>query len=114
MPIGLGTPDAPLSAVPHRDGDRIRLVVTGEIDITTADAFEGAMNDVIDQQARSVLVDLAGVRFMDSTGIAALVRAHTRSSATRTSLTVINCQQQVRRVMEVTGVYDLLARQPPA
>ena len=106
-------PDALLSVATHRDDDTIRVVLSGEIDMTTADKFETAMDTAAGQNPRSVVVDLADVRFMDSSGIAALVHARTRSEISGTVLTVINCQPPIRRVMEVTGVYTALTERPP-
>ena len=105
-------PDALLSVTTQRDDDTIRVLLSGEIDMTTADRFETAINAAADRKPRSVVVDLADVRFMDSSGIAALVHARTRSQISGTVLTVINCQPPIRRVMEVTGVYKTLTERP--
>lgn len=99
---------APLSVVTHRDQGRIVLVVTGEIDMSNAGVLEEAMVAALDQASTDITVDLSGVRFMDSSGIAALVNTHRRSALTSSTLSVVNCRPNVRQVMEITQVYDIL------
>ena len=51
------------------------LFAHGEIDLATADPFEEqASTAVMGAAGPSVLIDLSGVTFMDSTGMRALVR----------------------------------------
>jgi anti-anti-sigma factor len=53
-----------------QDGQRV--IVTGELDMSTAPAFAAAFT----QFRGDITVDLSGVTFLDSSGIAALIRAH--------------------------------------
>ena len=69
--------------------------------------------------ARSLVVDLADVMFLDSTGIAPLIVARRRAAAAGQTLTVVNARDRVRRVLDLTGVLPILtssngcgARQP--
>ena len=51
------------------------LFVHGEIDLATADRFEERASEaVMDAPGSSVLIDLSGVTFMDSSGMRALIR----------------------------------------
>ena len=51
------------------------LFAHGEIDLATADPFEErATEAVMEAAGSSVLMDLSGVTFMDSTGMRALIR----------------------------------------
>lgn len=102
----------PLSVVTQRDQDQILLTATGEIDMATAGAFEEAILTALDQAPTRIVVDLSGVRFMDSSGIAALVNAHRRSARKSSTLSVVNCQRNVRQVMEITEVYHILTGPP--
>jgi len=52
----------------------------------------------------AVVVDLAGVRFLDSTAIAALVHARNKAAANSATLTVVRPQPPVPRVLEITGM----------
>lgn len=80
--------------------------VRGELDLSTAPQLEGPLGEVLDSDVGSVLIDLSSCEFIDSTGIALIVRAWQRlDSGENGRLLVICCQnEQVRRVLEITGL----------
>jgi anti-sigma B factor antagonist len=85
------------------------LEVHGELDLSTALQLEGPLDDATQDPAAAVLIDLAGCQFIDSTGIALIVRAWQRVDAAAANGgkggLVLCCQnEQVRRVLEVTGL----------
>jgi anti-anti-sigma factor len=91
------------------DGALLRLAVAGEVDVATSDAFEDAVTGAVTAPAVThVVVDLTGVGFCDSTGIKALVCAWRAANERRVTLHISNPQPMVRRVLEVTGVLDLM------
>lgn len=81
----------------YRDGT---LTVSGEIDSASAAKFQRALDAHPDS---SLIVDFAGVRFCDSSGLGCLLRAVRRGQ----QVTVINTQPHIRRVLEITGVLGL-------
>jgi anti-anti-sigma factor len=88
----------------------IRLEVAGEIDIGTVDLLRDSVGDVLRERGvTSVLLDFGGLRFLDSSGIATLINAHRLAGERGIGLRIADCQGPVRHVLEVTGVYDVLA-----
>jgi anti-sigma B factor antagonist len=61
-----------------RTGDDLFVLVSGDLDLASADELEDAIRVAENRMARAVVVDLTHVRFMDSTGLSVLLRAHTR------------------------------------
>ena len=82
------------------------LCVSGEIDMATAPQLAAALDacDVLE-----VRVDLSGVTFIDSSGIAALLRAHRSQLATGHRLFVKGAHGPVSRVLEITGADSVLS-----
>lgn len=85
------------------------LEVHGELDLSTALQLEGPLEEATQAPDAAVLIDLAGCQFIDSTGIALIVRAWQRIDAAANNGgkggLVLCCQnEQVRRVLEVTGL----------
>jgi anti-anti-sigma factor len=83
--------------------------VHGELDLSTALQLEGPLEEATEAADAAVLIDLAGCQFIDSTGIALIVRAWQRIDAAAGNGgkggLVLCCQnEQVRRVLEVTGL----------
>ena len=57
---------------------------------------------------RSVTLDLGGVSFMDSSGIAILLRARQRVSALGGALRVVHVPEQAAKVLRAAGVDKLM------
>ena len=91
-----------------RAGDVHTIRLAGELDLATADDVEKELERVEATDAESIVVDLSGLTFMDSTGVRLVVSAHTRSRAAGQRLTLLRGQAAVQRVMELSGVDALL------
>jgi anti-anti-sigma factor len=91
------------------DGGVRLLSIQGELDLSTASQLEGPLEQAVEAADAAVLIDLAECQFIDSTGIALIVRAWQRVDAAAGNGgkggLVLCCQnEQVRRVLEVTGL----------
>ena len=87
------------------DGVRV-IAVRGELDLSTAPDLEGPLNAAVDGDgAASVLIDLSGCEFIDSTGIALIVRGwQTLEGNGGGRLAICSPNAQVRRVLDVSGL----------
>ena len=83
------------------------LLVTavGEVDVSCAaelrDAIEAALAA---EDVQAVVVDLAQVPYIDSTGIGVLVGAAHRGTDEGKTVRVANPQRNVRRVLDMLGI----------
>lgn len=82
------------------------ISVRGELDLSTAPDLEGPLEEALESGEGSVLIDLAQCEFIDSTGIALIVRAWQRLDSGENGRALVICSQndQVRRVLEITGL----------
>lgn len=90
-----------------REGEIHTICLSGELDLATAGDVEKELERVEATDATSIVLDLSGLTFMDSTGVRLVVNANTRSRAAN-RLTLRRGQAAVQRVMELTGVDALL------
>jgi anti-sigma B factor antagonist len=98
-------------------GGHVVLTVRGDVDLATApllrDRLSHALSDAV-AGSPSVVVDLAAVGFMDSTGLGVLVSAHHRAAASGRRLVIARPQRIVRNALRlvqvdtVIDVYDTL------
>jgi anti-anti-sigma factor len=101
---------APFEATATRLDDGVRtIVVRGELDLSTAPDLEGPLEEAIAAKDASVLIDLGDCEFIDSTGIALIVRAWQQLDAAADGegsgrVVICNDNEQVRRVLEITGL----------
>jgi anti-sigma B factor antagonist len=98
--------DGPLTVQVERAGDALMLRASGELSRSTAESFEAELRQAIDADASTVVLDLSGVGFIDSTGLRVLISAMSRTS--RRELIVLRASAQVRHMIESSGVEDLL------
>jgi anti-anti-sigma factor len=82
------------------------ISVRGELDLSTAPELEGPLDQALESDEGSVLIDLTQCEFIDSTGIALIVRAWQRLQNGDHGRSLVLCSQndQVRRVLEITGL----------
>ena len=91
------------------DGGVRVISIRGELDLGTAPELEGPLADAVAAGDAPLLVDLSECEFIDSTGIALIVRAWQqldRGAVGEGEGRVVLCSDndQVRRVLEITGL----------
>ncbi|MFN8163299.1 MAG: STAS domain-containing protein [Solirubrobacterales bacterium] len=101
---------SPFEATAAKLDDGVQVIaVRGELDLSTASELEGPLEEAIASGDATLLIDLAQCEFIDSTGIALIVRAWQRldrNAGGEGSGRVVICSDndQVRRVLEITGL----------
>ncbi len=60
--------------VERRDG-QLHIAPCGEVDLSTSPALRRALQGALAEGAERVVIDLAGIPYMDSSGVATLVEA---------------------------------------
>jgi anti-sigma B factor antagonist len=96
-------------AIAEAEGDEGEQIVRveGELDIATAPDLERVL---LSPRARGqrVVIDLAGLRFMDSTGLRVLLRAQAAAKDGRWEVYVRNVPPNITRLFTIAGVQDAL------
>lgn len=90
------------------DHGRAVVAVSGELDMSTAPALSQSLDGVLDQHPQDVTLDLAGVDFIDSTGLTLLVRTSNALQRHEGALHLTSPTPPVRRVLEIVGLDGLL------
>jgi anti-anti-sigma factor len=86
-----------------------RVAVIGEIDLSTADLLRARLLNVSSAlHPHRIEVDLAGVTFLDCSGITALIIAADLTARTGCQLRITNPRPIVRRVLDLTGLLGVL------
>ncbi len=90
--------------VTHRPGN-VTITLSGEIDHHGARSMLAELDETLSALLpRRLTLDLSGVTFMDSSGIALLLRVHRHVTGYGGALTVTAIPAQPRRVLEAAGV----------
>ena len=75
--------------------------VTGELDVGSAPTMRDNLLALLNRGAESLVVDLRGVTFIDSTGVGSLLRIHHRAGLLGARVHFVADQQAVLRVLEL-------------
>jgi anti-sigma B factor antagonist len=97
-----------LSMASERDGDVHSIRLFGELDLAGAGAVERELQRAEATDAETIVLDLSGLTFMDSTGVRLLVTANARSRADANRLSLRRGPAAVQRVLELSAVADRL------
>ena len=90
-----------------REGDgHIVVALRGELDMADAVGVAAALAAVAGR-APQIIVDLAGLRFIDSSGVAALARGRDLARHAGGELLLAAPQQRVLRVLSLTRLIDV-------
>ena len=90
------------------DASTVVVSVTGDLDLWNSPALEQRLRRCLERGQCWVVVDLGKASFLDSSGLGALTNAKRRIERKGGRLVVINTNEQMRRVFELTGLMRVL------
>jgi anti-sigma B factor antagonist len=88
-----------------------RLSVRGELDLMAAPAFYEALQRAA-RPGSSVEIDLAGVDFIDGSGLSMLMDAERRARRARHRLRIVAVSRYVRRLIDITDTAERVSALP--
>ena len=91
-----------------RDGDVVAVAATGELDIATAGLLDEELRKAHELSPKTLVLDLRGLTFLDSTGIRTIVAADARAQEGGTGLKIVRAPEEVDRIFRLTGIGDRL------
>jgi anti-sigma B factor antagonist len=96
-----------LTVTTSERADALVITAVGEVDVHTAGRLRTAISDgeqAVAAQGRPIIVDLAGVPFMDSTGLGVLVGALARARDGDRRLILAGPTERIVRLLRLTGL----------
>lgn len=88
----------------------MRICLNGDLDHHEARGLIGKIEDRLeDSMPRDCVLDMTHVKFMDSSGIAVILRVHKRMRELGGRLWVENVPSQPMRVMDAAGIDRLIS-----
>ena len=92
-------------------GDDLWVLPRGDLDVGGAPELKEALHLALASDAASIVVDLRGLEFLDSTGLQVLVQAHSSEGGERISFVPGN--DNVQGVLRLSGLLESLPFRPP-
>jgi anti-sigma B factor antagonist len=85
------------------------LALFGELDAVSAPELEQCLDEVLAETPVRVMLDLNGLRFVDSAGVSVLIKAKQDFQAGGRTLVLRRPTEQLERVFALVGLADWLA-----
>lgn len=92
--------------------ETVVLHVAGEVDTMTAPALDSAVTTELERDPARLVLDLTGVTFLASRGLAVLVRAAALAEERGSRVELVSQRRAVLRPLEVTRMAHLFAIHP--
>ncbi len=91
------------------DGEPYTLVqITGEADVTNSDELRRLLDDEVSRQPRTLIIDLSGLRFMDSSALHELLRVNRALDRQGGVLALVSPQAAVAKILRLTTADRLI------
>lgn len=92
----------------RREGDWLVMSVMGDLDVYTATRLKEAIIGEAQSGRVFIALDLSGVEFLDSTGLAAMIGGMKRLRERGGTLVLVTPNPQIRRILEITDLSKIL------
>ena len=100
--------DFSVSIEPGAGDEELVVAVRGEVDLLTAPRLDEKLEEGVARRPVTLVVDLSGVTFIDSSACNALVRGKRRADTGGVGLELRGLTPSCRRVLEIAGLLDLI------
>jgi anti-sigma B factor antagonist len=97
-----------LTIVSERRGSAHRVAPAGELDIATAGTLERTLLEAEHGDAETIVLDLSGLEFIDSTGLRLVIDANERCGGPGGRLRLIAGAPAVERLLDLVGLRERL------
>jgi anti-sigma B factor antagonist len=101
--------EAPLQVDVEARGETVVLVLVGELDPHTAPLLRNHLDEVVDDTTSTVVLDVAGLSFIDSSGLRVIIATHKDMDGRNGRLILRSPTATTRRLLDITGLADHLA-----
>jgi anti-anti-sigma factor len=93
----------------RHQGSDATIVVEGPLDTTGVERFMASVVDALETHPESIAVVANGLTFIDSSGLAALLRSRAAAGTAGVGFRISERSPALRRAIDAAGIEDLLA-----
>jgi anti-anti-sigma factor len=97
----------PLRATAVHEQGRVTVMVSGELDLGSASAVHREVHALLALPVESIVLDLSGLEFVDSSGIRTLNDLRVAAAERRIPFSIGPMSPAARQLLELTGMTEL-------
>ncbi len=106
-----------LSLETREEGEQVRIALVGELDLSSALTFDEEIRRAEEREPKTLVIDLSGLKFLDSTGLRLIMSAQARARKRGMRLAIVEGGDAVKRIFRLAGVnrrLDIVSEAPVA
>jgi len=92
-------------------GHTATVELSGELDQHSAPQVRDKLEACLDRGVTRIVYNMAGVTFMDSSGIGVILGRYRRLSSVHGSMDIVSAPESVNRILRMSGVYRLCTKE---
>jgi anti-anti-sigma factor len=96
----------PLRVEVSTDGDTVVLKLHGELDPHTAPTLRAHIDEALSDETRTLVLDVAGLLFIDSSGLRVIISAHKEMEGRGGRLVLRSPTPTTQRLLDITGLAE--------
>jgi anti-sigma B factor antagonist len=104
-------PDEIVTSLDH-DARSVTIALRGEVDVLTVDQVRVALTEALAAQPHDIVVDLADLTFIDSTGLGALIFGFQRARDAGVRFRLARPSRPVRQILVLSGLLEVVDVMP--
>ena len=97
-----------LSLETREEGQQVRIALDGELDLSSALTFDEEIRRAEERKPDTLVIDLSGLKFLDSTGLRLIMSAQSRARTRGRRLAIVQGSDPIRRLFRLAGVHRRL------
>jgi len=101
-----------ISYKPGNRPDQIVVIPTGDLDLYASVSFCNAVLARLESGTPKMVIDLGGVRYLDSSGVGALIRLLQKARSLGGEIRVAQLAGTPKKVLEMSNIITLLKASP--
>ena len=92
-----------------RDADVVTVHLHGEVDVLNVDQVRVCLVEALESRPGTIVVDLAELSFIDSTGLGAIIYGFQRARDQGVGFELAHPSRGVRQILVLSGVLEVVA-----
>ncbi|HAR62278.1 MAG: hypothetical protein DKM50_12800 [Candidatus Margulisiibacteriota bacterium] len=80
------------------------ITLAGEVDVYTYPQLKTAISDIIETGEKDMIINLEGVKYIDSTGLGVLASGANKLAKNNGFINIICTKPQIKKIFEVSGL----------
>lgn len=90
--------------------DKVVVTLVGELDHHNAEEVRIRVDDILDNyNCKTLIFNFAGVKFMDSSGIGAVIGRYKKMLLRGGKVCITNVSPAVKRIFELSGMFKIIS-----